>query len=62
MEISHWKDAGLDCESYVQCDYYSVLQNNGVLTYKGTLKQEDYDRVVRKFNEFYPILEWMKQQ
>lgn len=61
VEIRYWKEAGLDYQSYVQCDYYSVFQNSGNLTYKGTLKQADYDRVVIKFNEFYPILEWMKQ-
>lgn len=61
VEIKQWKEAGLDYESYVQCDFYSVFQNNGTFTYKGTLKQEDYDNVVLKFNEFYPILEWMEQ-
>lgn len=60
VEISHWKEAGLKHKSYVQCDYYSVFQNDGRLKYIGSLKQVDYDKVVRKFNEFYPILEWMK--
>lgn len=62
VEIRYWKEAGLDYKSYVQCDYYSVFQNDGKLTYKGSLKQSDYDRVVIKSNEFYPIFNWMQQQ
>lgn len=61
VEIKYWQEAGLDKESYVQCDFYSVFTYDGALVYKGTLKQEDYDRVVIKFNEFYPVLKWQKQ-
>jgi len=61
VKISYWKEAGLNYQSYVQ-DYYSVFRNDGSLKYKGTLTKSDYDRVVLKFNAFYPILEWMNQE
>lgn len=61
VEIEHWREAGLKYPSYVQCDIYDFFTFNGQLDYVGTLKQEDYDRVVLKVNEFYPILEWQKE-
>lgn len=62
VAIKYWREAGLDCPSYVQCDYYSPFEEHGSMKYKGTLKQSDYDKVVLKFNEFYAVLEWMEQE
>lgn len=61
IEIIHWQEAGLDYKSYVQCDNYSVFQVTGNTKLVGSLNQDDYDRIVLKFNEFYPILEWQKE-
>ncbi|GIN55951.1 type II toxin-antitoxin system PemK/MazF family toxin [Lederbergia ruris] len=62
VKIDYWKEAGLDYESYVQCDRYSVFQCIGKVVFKGTLKKPDYNKVLKKFNEFYPILDWMNQE
>lgn len=56
VEIKYWREAGLDYKSYIQCDKYSAFESDGNLRYKGILTQEDYDKVVLKFNKFYPIL------
>lgn len=62
VKIEHWKKAGLDCESYIQCDNYSVFENVGTMKYKGILRQSDYNKVVLKLNEFYPILKWLEEE
>lgn len=62
VPIRYWREAGLDYPSYVQCDYYSTFEEHGTMKYKGTLKQSDYDRVVLKFSDFYPILEWLEEE
>lgn len=61
VSVDYWKEAGLDVPSYVECDHYAVLETTGTLEFVGTLEQSDYDKIVLKFNEYYPILEWMKE-
>src|SRR5690625_37956 len=57
VKIKYCRESGLKYPSYVQCDYYSVIELQGETEYIGSLKQSDYDNVVLKFNEFYKILE-----
>lgn len=61
VEIEHWKKANLDYVSYVQCDVFTVFSLEGEAELIGTLEQSDYDKVVLKFNEFYPILMMQKE-
>lgn len=62
VEIKYWREAGLECQSYIQCDYYTVFEIDGIMKRKRILRQSDYDKVVLKFNKFYPVLEWLKQE
>lgn len=62
VKIDYWKEAGLEYQSYVQCDIYDVFEGDTSTKYIGTLRQSDYDKVVLKVNEFYPILKWLNQE
>ena len=59
--IIYWEEANLENISYVQCDIFTPFILEGDAEFIGTLEQSDYDRVVLKFNEFYPILKIQKE-
>ncbi|MDM5247704.1 hypothetical protein [Lysinibacillus sp. G4S2] len=61
VEIRYWHEANLECESYVQCDRFTPFILDGEVEFIVMLEQSDYDRVVLKFNEFYPILNMQKE-
>lgn len=60
VEVKHWHEANLDRPSYIQCDNYSTIVISGETEFVGMLDQSDYDSVVLKFNEFYPIIKMQK--